>query len=346
MPGNESMSNDASAPLDASAPGDGFMPKDKPTRQSPAGDMAQAEASRHRPDDLIAFAGALLRGAGLEAEMAADVAAVLVEGDLLGDAAHGLRLLAPYLAQIESGRMARGGAPRVFNASTASALWDGQRLPGPWLVRRAIGWAAPRAVQHGCASVVVRRSHHVGCLAAYLEPIARSGLLIQLNCADPGALDAASPGSGLRPAAASDAIAVGIPTAGDPILIAAATPATVQAGSPDGALALVVQALTAGLSGQDPGDPAQGWEATVSVQIHDPAAFGGLAAFHGAIGRATAAPWSGWPRDATGQVRLPGRRELARKHARLARGLALHADVRQALAPWMQRLGVALPTAA
>ena len=47
--------------------------------------------------------------------------------------------------------------------------WDGRRLPGPWLVVRAIEAALARVAEHGLAAVAIRESHHIACLAAYLE---------------------------------------------------------------------------------------------------------------------------------------------------------------------------------
>ena len=56
-------------------------------------------------DALIRFAEALFRAAGLNDEMAREVAEVLVEGDLLGHGTHGLALAASYLEEIEAGAM-------------------------------------------------------------------------------------------------------------------------------------------------------------------------------------------------------------------------------------------------
>ena len=44
-------------------------------------------------------------------------------------------------------------------------------------------------------------------------------------------------------------------------------------------LGLLVEAMTAGLSGHGRADPREGWGGTVFVQVLDPEAFGGLAAF-------------------------------------------------------------------
>ena len=101
---------------------------------------------RYPADTLQAFACSLLVAAGLERDMAAVVAEVLLEGDLLGHDTHGLALLAPYLGELERGTMAKSGSRRVIEQRKASALWDGGRLPGPWLTRLAIDDAIQRAL--------------------------------------------------------------------------------------------------------------------------------------------------------------------------------------------------------
>ena len=63
--------------------------------------------------------------------------------------------------------------------------WDGQRLPGVWLTARAIDIAVPRARQYGTATVVIRRSHHIACLGAFLTRATDQGLMILLASSDP-----------------------------------------------------------------------------------------------------------------------------------------------------------------
>jgi LDH2 family malate/lactate/ureidoglycolate dehydrogenase len=174
--------------------------------------------SRHRADALVAHARALLAAAGMDASLAKDVAEVLLEGDLLGHDTHGLALLAGYLGELEKGTMTAAGDPAVLAERTVAATWDGRRLPGPALVRRACAWAAERARLHGVASVAIRRSHHIACLAAYLEPVARAGLLIEIYSSDPAAASVA-PFGGTQPVFTPNPLAVGIPTSGEPVLI-------------------------------------------------------------------------------------------------------------------------------
>jgi LDH2 family malate/lactate/ureidoglycolate dehydrogenase len=173
---------------------------------------------RHLAADLTRFAQLALTAAGLDRTMALDVAQVLVEGDLLGHDTHGLQLLASYLSEIEQNKMTRSGIPKVVSERSSVAAWDGQRLPGPWLVRRAIDWAKVRAREHGSATVVIRRSHHIACLAAYLEQLAREGLMTTLASSDAASASVA-PFGGTQAVFTPNPIAVGIPTGAEPILI-------------------------------------------------------------------------------------------------------------------------------
>ena len=81
------------------------------------------ERVRYGADALTGFAGRLLTAAGLPAPVAADVAEVLVEGDLLGHDTHGLSLLAPYLAEIDKGTMTAAGEPEVLSARASVASY-------------------------------------------------------------------------------------------------------------------------------------------------------------------------------------------------------------------------------
>lgn len=174
--------------------------------------------ARYTAEALRGFAAALLQRAGLEAGKAAVVAEVLVEGDLLGHTTHGLALLPGYLADIGKEGMARAGEPRVIADFPAAVTWDGNKLPGPWLVRRAIDLAMERAKRNGTCAISIRRSHHIGCLAAYLKPVADRGLMILITCSDPAAKGVA-PHGGRREVMTPNPIAAGWPTDGDPVLI-------------------------------------------------------------------------------------------------------------------------------
>jgi len=184
-----------------------------------------APAPRYAAAALVAFARVLLDRAGLRDDMAHDVADILIEGDLLGHTTHGLALLAPYLAEIEQGSMAKSGAPEIVNERAAAQTWDGRRLPGPWLTLRALDTASTMAATHGTGTVVIRRSHHIACLAAYLIRAAERGVVAIVQSSDP-LLAAVVPHGGVTPIMTPNPIAAGIPTSGDPVLIDVSTSIT------------------------------------------------------------------------------------------------------------------------
>lgn len=346
---------------------------------------------RYPAVSLVAFARNLLTASGVRHDIASDVAGILVDGDLLGHTTHGLALLAGYLGEIERGAMAKAGEPGIVSARPAVQAWDGGRLPGPWLVLRALDAAVGMADTYGTGTVVIRHSHHIACLAAYLLRATERGLMALLLSSDPVAA-AVVPHGGLTPIITPNPIAAGWPTSGDPVLVDVSTSITsmgyarqrLDAGErlpgpwsidadgnatddpgalwrePKGALlplggldaghkgyglGLLVEALTAGLAGFGRADPPEGWGATVWLQVIDPEAFGGLDAFLRQMDFVAASARNSKPRPSGDPVRLPGERGLRRYREQLASGVALYPAILPALAPWAEKLAVALPGA-
>ena len=186
-----------------------------------------ANASRARYDALAltGFASSLLTGAGMRRDRADDVAGILVEGDLLGHDTHGLQLLASYLQHIEAGQMKLEGEPITLADHGAVLTWDGQRLPGPWLVLRAMEIATEKAKIYGSGTVTIGRSHHIACLAAYLKRATDRGLVMLLLSSAPSGASVA-PHGGLRPVFSPSPLAIGFPTDAGPVLIDVSTSIT------------------------------------------------------------------------------------------------------------------------
>jgi L-lactate dehydrogenase len=180
--------------------------------------MAVIMPQRYDASSLIDFAGRLLVAAGLAPEMSKVTAEILVEGDLLGHSTHGLALLPLYLDEVREGRMSSQGAPRVLADFPAALTWDGMRLPGPWLTSRAIGIALDRAKTLGTATVVIRRSHHIACLASYLRQVAEQGMMIVLACSDP-TVSWMAPYGGKKGVISPNPIAAGWPTDKGPVMV-------------------------------------------------------------------------------------------------------------------------------
>lgn len=347
--------------------------------------------TRYSFESLGVFAQALLTATGLSTDKAAAVADILVEGDLMGHSTHGLALLGGYLGELESGKMAREGDPMVVADAPAAVTWDGRRLPGPWLVLKAMELASERARRCGTGTVVIRRSHHIACLAAYLKRATDQGLLMLLTSSDANSASVA-PFGGLDPVFTPNPISAGIPTDSLPVLTDISTSATtngltnrlhreggrlpaawvidgqgrptddpavlfsepkgtilplggIDSGHKGYGLTLLVEALTGGLAGHGRADPREGWGATVFLQIIDPRAFAGIDAFTRQTGAVTQQCRASRPARAGIPVRTPGEKGLALADEQREEGVVLYPSIMPSLAPWAQKLGVAMPAA-
>jgi LDH2 family malate/lactate/ureidoglycolate dehydrogenase len=185
-------------------------------------------APRYSSDALLAYANQLLTAAGLAPTHAEAVARTLVDGDLLGHDTHGLALLAGYVGALEAGTMCKEGEPLVIADKRATLLWDGQRLPGPSLVLRGIDALLPRAREFGTATLVIRRSHHIACLAAYLLRATEAGMMLMLSSSDPS-VQSVAPFGGTRAVFTPNPIAIGVPTSTTPFLIDISSSVTTNA---------------------------------------------------------------------------------------------------------------------
>lgn len=177
------------------------------------------------PSALVDWAKSLFQARGVDADKAQTVAEILVEGDLLGHDTHGLALLGPYLRKIDEGVLKPTGSYSIVSDRPAAMLWDGAGLPGPWLTVEAISETSRRAREQGTATITVKQSGHIACLAAYLEAPAREGLVVEIFSSDPSVASVA-PFGGTRAAFTPNPVAFAIPTSGDPILIDISTSIT------------------------------------------------------------------------------------------------------------------------
>ena len=111
------------------------------------------------------------------------------------------------------------------------------------------------------------------------------------------------------------------------------------------ALALIVEALTSGLSGHGRSESPAPWTASVFLQIIDPDAFGGRAAFVGEMDFLADLCRTTPVAPGSPAVRLPGEAALARRRRQIREGVDLHEGILPALAPWAERFGIAQPQA-
>jgi L-lactate dehydrogenase len=108
-------------------------------------------------------------------------------------------------------------------------------------------------------------------------------------------------------------------------------------------LSLLVEALTGGLAGHGRADDREGWGATVFLQVIDPAAFAGAAAFTRQTGTVAEQCHASRPARAGVAVRTPGEKGLALAQAQRDSGVQLYPSIMPMLEPWAAKLGVAMP---
>jgi len=341
---------------------------------------------RYRADELIAYITSLFAAAGCDGDKPAAIATGLVEADMLGHTTHGLQLAPTYLRDLESGAMTATGEPEIVADRGAAITWDGRRLPGIWLTTKAVDLAVERATTYGVVTVAIRKSHHIGCLAVFLQRATDRGMMVTIASSDPAAASVA-PFGGTKAVFTPDPIAVGIPTTSDPILIDISASITtngmanrlrregklfpgswaldahgtlsndpavlftdppgtllpvggVDHGHKGYGLALLVEALTQGLSGYGRAEKPTQWGASVFIQVIDPAMFGGADAFRNEMGWIASACRDTPPLPGVDAVRLPGQRGLNLKRGMLRDGVVLYPGTMEALAPYAAKFGI------
>ncbi|WP_413738438.1 Ldh family oxidoreductase [Sodalis sp. RH21] len=169
-------------------------------------------------EDAKSMTVSLLMGRGLQAAYAEDMAHIIIESDLMGHRTHGLAMLPIYLDRLKEGHIATAGDITVVQDLPSAFIWQAHRLPGAYVVRRALAALYEKAKSNPVVTASIANCSHIGSLQAYLEEPARRGYLTLMMVTDPGVASVA-PFGGCDPVLTSNPIAVGIPTLVDPILI-------------------------------------------------------------------------------------------------------------------------------
>lgn len=179
---------------------------------------AYTSRQRFGRDALRRLALDLLTRGGLALDKAEIVAELLVQTDEIGVTTHGLSMIPYYLPELASGNMASEGSYEVVRDAPAAMLWDGNYLPGHWIMKHALDICIDRARSNGLACLAIRRSHHIGCLSALTRIAADEGLVCYISTSDPSGAWVA-PYGGVDPVLTPNPWAVGYPGETHPVLI-------------------------------------------------------------------------------------------------------------------------------
>jgi L-lactate dehydrogenase len=339
---------------------------------------------------LTEFAIALLSGAGMDDDKARTVARLLVLTDMMGRRTHGLAMAPLYIADIRKGNLQVRGQPEVVKDTGATQVWDGGYLPGLWLVNKAIETAIGRAATHGVVTIAIRRSHHIGCLAALVKQAADRGFVAIIANSDPAGRRVA-PYGGTQSLFTPNPYAIGYPGAEHPVLVdicASITttsmtrqkfaagelfehpwlldadgnptrdPAVLEHREPRGSLqliggqeyghkgfgmALMIEALSQGLSGHGRKDGPTSWGGNTFLQVLDPNFFAGRDSFADQMNFISDRCRENRPIRTDRPVRMPGDAAAQGVEAASKFGIAFECAAWTAIERAARELGVTLP---
>ncbi|MHA5052563.1 Ldh family oxidoreductase [Streptomyces sp. SD15] len=128
-------------------------------------------------EELRTFAAALLEKGGLSPEHARTTADVFVWAALRGVDSHGTARVPAYLELLAKGVANAKPEIKVESGTSAVAVLDADRAPGPVALTAAAEEAVTRARVSGVAAVGVRRTVHTGAIGYYVSKIAEQGLV-------------------------------------------------------------------------------------------------------------------------------------------------------------------------
>jgi LDH2 family malate/lactate/ureidoglycolate dehydrogenase len=350
-----------------------------------------ADQPHFSPASLRTFATNLFTAAGMDADKAATVAELLIQTDMLGRRTHGLAMAVSYLAGIAKGTMRTTGQPTVIKDTGATVVWDGDYLPGQWLMSQAIDLAMPRAAKLGVVTFAIRRSHHIGCLATLAKRAADRGFVALIANSDPAGKRVA-PYGGTEALFTPNPFAIGYPGSEHPVLVdicASITttsmtrdkhaageqfefpwlldadgtptrdPAVLEHTTPKGSLqliggqdhghkgfglALMIEALSQGLSGHGRLDAPTRWGGNTFLQVLDPDLFAGRDAFAAQMNSFSDQCRSNRPIRPDQPVRVPGDQAARNVSAAEAAGISYPARTWAALTEAAAKLGVKAPS--
>lgn len=181
--------------------------------------MPMSDDVKITAESLKTFAMNLFEAAGVSAEEASVVAESLVESNLCGHESHGVVRVFEYLGLLETGEVKSGVALDVVSRTASLLVCDGNYGFGQVQMRRLIDLLEPMTREQGVACGTIRRCGHVGRLGEWVERLSDRGLAGFMSVNDNGVLKCVAPPGGVEPRISTNPIALGVPTASDPLVL-------------------------------------------------------------------------------------------------------------------------------
>src|ERR687883_1237467 len=132
------------------------------------------------PDVLRAAGTRIFAAVGAPHEVAARVAASLVDANLAGHDSHGVIRIPSYVRAVRAGEVIPHASPELVRETEVAALVDGGWAFGQLTAERATQVAIDKARAHGLAVVGAVRCNHIGRLGEWAEMGAAQGTIVFL----------------------------------------------------------------------------------------------------------------------------------------------------------------------
>jgi hydroxycarboxylate dehydrogenase B len=168
---------------------------------------------------LEAFSRELFVRAGVSAADAAVVARHLVSANLAGHDSHGVMRVPQYLQFLRDGQYQAAGAFTVLSETPAVVAADGGWGLGPVQAHHLLARLMTKAKAVGVAAGTLRNCGHTGRLGEYAEDAAAAGLAFLGTVNAHGAGRRVAPPGGTEGRISTNPICVGVPTAGEPVVL-------------------------------------------------------------------------------------------------------------------------------
>jgi len=179
-------------------------------------------------DRLSRFAAALLGAAGVPADEAGVVARHLVGANLAGHDSHGVLRMPQYLQYLRTGQYRAGVELAVVSETPAAVAADGNWGLGQVQAHRLLARLVPRAKALGVAAGTLRNCGHTGRLGEYAETAAAEGLALLGTVNSHGSGRRVAPPGGTEGRISTNPICLGVPTAGEPVVLDFGTSAVAE----------------------------------------------------------------------------------------------------------------------
>jgi uncharacterized oxidoreductase len=179
-------------------------------------------------ETLTRFATSLLTAGGVGADEAALVGRSLVGANLRGHDSHGVMRIPFYLDCLNKREVVAGAELTVIKESPSLLVTDGHWGFGQTQARRLMDRLIVKGRETGVAVGTMIHSSHIGRLGEYNEMAADAGLVSMVMVNTHGHSRRVAPVGGTAPRLGTNPLAIGVPSAGGPLLLDFGTSATAE----------------------------------------------------------------------------------------------------------------------